>query len=715
MAIINAGGFAQVSVPLGYALSISGSARVYVAPPRPASMDGGPFVVNDPDVIGPFPVAVTLNIEAAGTVSYSVVMSPLVGDPVVSQTDPATGAVSLVSPDGNSHALLDSLVRVDLRMYNAVPFAKTAEAAAANHAAMTAALAALPEGGTIVISEPYFFSNNYFCNRRVFFEGASDAAAITYVPASASGAWFTWSREGAPASQLNEEGQLVAAGVSRMSFFSDRSIPAGALRFVGCDRALLHFSYAEGFKGRSLELQNTREIVGGGWSTRYCGRYDSDPALCREDILIASTALPALDTSNLNLIDKFSSVFPFWHNLVFDDAPQNTILSYLLHVLARGNTSLESNFCAKFGGSPGWDASGNPLNEFASLHAGAPSVASVSGRMWKTAFAKQRALLVKGGSYETRIGSGRMIGGNTLAVAEVTGSSIVSINDTAIESAGAFIGTFAANAGTDIMTIGAVQAGSTCDVLPEAGTPLRLTTTGTLPAPLETGLDYYLIPLTVGTFKLANTYADAVAETPVPIDLADTGSGTHTVYAGGHPLLVTDNSIANVTEKTYINNGRVAVFRDETSQIYGLGRTGATFVQGARHPTNTGEIKLFELRRARLDLTTDQAFKKVFSGGVRYKISRIVAVLRNAKSAAAAVGGIYTAAAKGGQQVVANSQTYTPLAAENAVRTLTLNTYANDTNMADGTFSGSVLYLSLTTPSANASVADFYIYGTVMD
>ena len=649
--------------------------------------------------------------EAAKLLATGLFSSPAVA--VTAQTNHLTGGIEKAMAGDATAVFLSSSRRVDLRQYGAVANDDSPEAAAANHLAMTAALAAINDvGGTVVFSEPYFFNTGYVMRRPIIFEGLNDVAPVTFVPTAPGNIFATWTGVGAPVGLLNEEGQMPACGVSRMTFKSDRTVRANCLKFIKCDRALIHYSSAIGFQGRSLELQRTREIVGSGWSTRYCGYFDvSNASECREDVLIASVDGTG-DTSNLNIIDKFSLVFPFYHCLVIDGAPNNTLLSYLLHHMGRGNTSIETNFCAMFGGTPGFTGT-TPNNEYAGLHARVADAASVSGLKWTRAFAETRTLLVKGGSEETRIGSGRIIGGLTTATVEITGGSIVALNDCSIENGGAFVGSVVATAATDILTIGAVQAGSTCDVVPATGTPLRFTTTTTLPAPLEPGLDYYLIRVSDGTFRVANTYAEAIAGTDV--DITDTGTGTHVAYIGGHPLLVTDNSLATVTEKTYINNGRVAVLRDETSTVYGLARTGSTFVQGARHPTATGEIKLFELRRANMASTADQVFKKVFAGGVRYKISRIVAVNRNTKTAAAAVGGIYTAAAKGGNQVVANSQTFTPMTTENSVRSLTLNTYANDNNMADGTYSGSNLYLSLTTPAAAASVADFYIYGTVMD
>jgi len=61
-----------------------------------------------------------------------------------------------------------------------------------------------------------------------------------------------------------------------------------------------------------------------------------------------------------------------------------------------------------------------------------------------------------------------------------------------------------------------------------AGARGRLTTTGTLPAPLALLTDYFVIVVNANTIKLATSYDNAVAGTAV--DLSDTGSGgaTHT-------------------------------------------------------------------------------------------------------------------------------------------------------------------------------------------
>jgi hypothetical protein len=60
------------------------------------------------------------------------------------------------------------------------------------------------------------------------------------------------------------------------------------------------------------------------------------------------------------------------------------------------------------------------------------------------------------------------------------------------------------------------------------GTKVRFTTTTTLPAGLALATDYYLIRVSDTTFKVATSYANAIAGTP--IDITDTGTGTHTIW-----------------------------------------------------------------------------------------------------------------------------------------------------------------------------------------
>ena len=84
--------------------------------------------------------------------------------------------------------------------------------------------------------------------------------------------------------------------------------------------------------------------------------------------------------------------------------------------------------------------------------------------------------------------------------------------------------TFTADAGTDVCTWTST-ANIPSNIL--TGTRVRLTTTTTLPAGLATATDYYVIKVSDTTFKLATSYANAVAGTA--INITDAGTGTHTV------------------------------------------------------------------------------------------------------------------------------------------------------------------------------------------
>ena len=84
--------------------------------------------------------------------------------------------------------------------------------------------------------------------------------------------------------------------------------------------------------------------------------------------------------------------------------------------------------------------------------------------------------------------------------------------------------TFTADDTTDIMTYTSTTS------LPSnllTGTRVRCTTTTTLPAPLALATDYYLIRIDNTTYKLATSYANAIASTA--IDITTTGTGTHTL------------------------------------------------------------------------------------------------------------------------------------------------------------------------------------------
>lgn len=84
--------------------------------------------------------------------------------------------------------------------------------------------------------------------------------------------------------------------------------------------------------------------------------------------------------------------------------------------------------------------------------------------------------------------------------------------------------TFTSDASSDVCTYTST-ANHPSNIL--TGTRVRLTTTTTLPAGLALATDYYVIKVDDSTFKLATSYANAVAGTA--INITDAGTGTHTI------------------------------------------------------------------------------------------------------------------------------------------------------------------------------------------
>lgn len=103
-------------------------------------------------------------------------------------------------------------------------------------------------------------------------------------------------------------------------------------------------------------------------------------------------------------------------------------------------------------------------------------------------------------------------------------TSVTTLTAEATTNTLAFGDTFTADASTDIITM-ASTTNRPSNIL--TGTRVQLTTTTTLPAGLALATNYYVIKVSDSTFKLATSYANAVAGTA--INITDAGTGTHTM------------------------------------------------------------------------------------------------------------------------------------------------------------------------------------------
>lgn len=114
--------------------------------------------------------------------------------------------------------------------------------------------------------------------------------------------------------------------------------------------------------------------------------------------------------------------------------------------------------------------------------------------------------------------------------------------------------TFTADASTDTLTV-ALPVFTT-------GQAVRLTTTGTLPAPLAINTTYYVTAVVGSTLKLSTTLANALAGTG--INITDAGTGTHTITGSimGRIKKIVQNPAASTSNYRYFaidETGRVWV------------------------------------------------------------------------------------------------------------------------------------------------------------
>lgn len=116
---------------------------------------------------------------------------------------------------------------------------------------------------------------------------------------------------------------------------------------------------------------------------------------------------------------------------------------------------------------------------------------------------------------------------------------------------------------------------------------------------------------------------------------------------------------------------------------------------------------LFKLTAANMQLTTDQAFTKLFTG-TNYVITHVFANTASGGTSVACAGGIYTAAAKAGSALIAAVQSWVTLTAAGKIVNAALAAVVG-TDLQSAT-----PILSLTTGSTAAATADIYIFGAVI-
>lgn len=135
-------------------------------------------------------------------------------------------------------------------------------------------------------------------------------------------------------------------------------------------------------------------------------------------------------------------------------------------------------------------------------------------------------------------------------------------------------------------------------------------------------------------------------------------------------------------------------------------------------PILASQKVLASLRSANFNTTADQPLL-IPPAISAFQLTGIV-ITNAAVSLTTAVGGFYTAASKGGSQIVANSQVYSSLTGPNLLLSATLTAFANTARFSINNLPqvlnannqyGLALYFALTTTQGASATADVYILG----
>lgn len=128
----------------------------------------------------------------------------------------------------------------------------------------------------------------------------------------------------------------------------------------------------------------------------------------------------------------------------------------------------------------------------------------------------------------------------------------------------------------------------------------------------------------------------------------------------------------------------------------------------ASQPAAQAAQLLFVLRGADMTLTTDQAFTKV-GAFTNYAITSIYAVRKTGAFSVACLGGLYSAAGKTGDIMIAAAQSWAGLSGAGKMVAATLAALLG-TNVETAT-----PILALSTGNTGALTADIFIYGVPLD
>lgn len=550
---------------------------------------------------------------------------------------------------------------------------KTAAAAEKNRVTLQQALNDLDtSGGAVFFRGGGHFRDGFATSSRIMLLGENENAPITFEPTVAGTQFFLWQRRrfDADGNQLprnpssNSEWQLEACGAKDLVILGNRQTRGHALELRGCDHAVIHNLHIRGIAGTSLNLQHVREYHIYGYVGRFNGYvHPTDPAQVTAAFVWGGERYAGFENGNLSTFHGVQEAFSFGPCMDINGPFKNSIIGGMVHMLAPTNPSLENIIVEQFGGALGWDADGNPRNILAALMSGGPNVAGISGRRMLRGLASCSTIQVRGKTQNLNLDHVNVVGHSGMHLVRVDDESEVLIGSGAYSAASAARFAVTADQATSLFTVTEIEAGLIAQV-PETGTPGEFTALSSSALPIVLGTRVYVIRVSDTTFRLADSYANAIAGTHIVLTSA--GSGLK-FTCGGQMLYATRDSEICVDRTAHFNDGYVIAAADETSFITSFKQPGnrraqageeEVFGAGPQLPAGESEQLLFQARNVALNAAnTDVMLRKQFRGS-RFIATR-VQVIRRSGGATSVSGNlqIHTATGGGGTALLTNPRT----------------------------------------------------------
>jgi len=182
-------------------------------------------------------------------------------------------------------------------------------------------------------------------NKRFSIKGEGYQSKIIFKPVTSNDILFDFNIDNAILSEKTDEGTMNGFILKDFSIYSDRSIRANAIHFMGFDNVKIDNVFIYGHKGYGFKAENCRECNISGLRTRWNGDYENQ---------ISSVILNSVngDGTNFMYFNQLFAIYSFWHLLELNQCSNFFFSNVMFHNIPTNHTPSETYCSQQFGDNP---------------------------------------------------------------------------------------------------------------------------------------------------------------------------------------------------------------------------------------------------------------------------------------------------------------------------------------------------------------------------